>query len=125
MVTIVEAGEEEKKAWCRRHGLPEDSRALSAVCGGKAAGYVLYALGEGRVTLLWAEADDRVLQEALVRAAMNAGYNAGAAEAVGVQPPEELRTLLETLRFAREEDGTWRVSLAEFFSRSCRGQAGG
>ena len=88
MVTIVPAGKEEKNDWCRQHGLPADCLALIAECAGRPVGYVLYALGGGRVTLLWAEADDRVLLEALVRAAMNAGYNAGAAEAAAVRPPD-------------------------------------
>ncbi len=123
MVTIVPAGKEEKNDWCRQHGLPADCLALIAECAGRPVGYVLYALGGGRVTLLWAEADDRVLLEALVRAAMNAGYNAGAAEAAAVRPPEELCTLLTALRFTRQ-DGIWQVSLDEFFSRPCHGQAG-
>ena len=122
MVTIVPAGKEEKNDWCRRHGLPADCLALTAECGGQSVGYVLYALDGDRVTLLWVEADDRVLCEALVRAAMNAGYNAGAVEATAVRPPEELRTLLAALRFT-QQDGIWRVSLDEFFSRSCHGQA--
>ena len=70
MVTIVPAGKEEKNDWCRQHGLPADCLALIAECAGRPVGYVLYALGGGRVTLLWAEADDRVLLEALVRAAI-------------------------------------------------------
>ena len=109
----------------RRRARPRGRRRPRGAGGwaGRPVGYVLYALGGGRVTLLWAEADDRVLLEALVRAAMNAGYNAGAAEAAAVRPPEELCTLLTALRFTRQ-DGIWQVSLDEFFSRPCHGQAG-
>lgn len=119
MVTIVEASEEQRDIWCSRNELPVDCRALIAVCGDEPVGYILYRLEQKTVQLLFMQAEDPVLREALVRAAMNAGQNAGAAEAVGTPG---LCALWQRLRFTRRDED-WHVDLDEFFSRSCCGRA--
>ena len=85
---------------------------------GEEAGYVLYQIEKDTVVLLRVRCENEDLQEWLVRAALNAGVNRLATDAVCRE--SELVPLLERLGFAESEDG-YTLFIPDFFNRPCAG----
>ncbi len=114
MITIVPAGEAARE----KLGLIDpDICAMILDNGGEIGGHILFAIRETEMELLKTDVTDALLQEGLVRAALNYGYRR-AVEVAWSRAPE-MREVLITLRFS-EEVGRLLVSVPEFFQRGCR-----
>lgn len=85
---------------------------------GEEAGYVLYRVAKNLVEILRVRCDHNELQEWLVRAALNAGVNRLATDAVCAQP--ELFPLMERLGFT-QTGNKYTLFIPEFFMRPCAG----
>lgn len=81
-------------------------------------GYVLYRVDRDTLELLAVRAPDAVLEEGLIRAALNAGVNRLAITAVCRNP--DLFLLLRSLGFC-EKEGEMSVFIPDFFTRPCAG----
>ena len=97
---------------------PPNASCLVATEGGRVTGRVWYLVARSHVELLLVQAQEELLQEGLLRAALNAAELNGAEEACC--RCQELAPLLHRLGFLQGTD-CWSVSLKEFFSRGCPG----
>ncbi len=114
MITIVPADEAARK----KLGLTDpDLRAMIIDDNGEIGGHVLFTIRETEMELLSTDVTDALLQEGLIRAALNYGYRRAVEVAFGSAP--EMRQVFITLRFC-EEVGRFVVSVPEFFQRGCR-----
>lgn len=114
VITILPADE----AFYQQHNVTNQAVRAMVIAGNDTiTEYILFEMGEKEMQLTELHADDFVLQEGLVRAALNYGFR------------RELETAFCTnadfdaiLRFLRFSDAGERkeVSLGEFFSRGCK-----
>lgn len=114
MITIIPADEHAY----RTLGITDPAlRAMVLVNGDAIEGHIRFVLDGAEMELLSVDVDDPLLQEGLVRAALNYGARRAAETAFSTAPA--LANVLRTLRFSEEGD-RFSVSLSEFFSRGCR-----
>ncbi len=114
MITIVPADKDETLRRAQAAGVQAQSCLL--YWDGKAClGCILYTVREGRLQVAALSDGDRVMQDALVRAALNAAEGQGAAEAVCRE--EKLAQRLCTLGFARDGKGAWTL-IRDFFAHT-------
>ena len=102
-------------------GMSGGEICLAASDNTSCLGRIWYSMREEnrQAELLLLVAQEEVLREGLLRAALNAAELAGAQTAVCRCP--EMVPLLERLGFLREKEG-WSVSIPAFFSRTCRNE---
>ncbi len=114
MITIIPADEAARE----KLGLTDpEVRAMILDNGGEIGGHILFTIRETEMELLSTDVTDPLLQEGLVRAALNYGYRRAVEVAFSRAP--EMREVFITLRFS-EEVGRFLVSVPEFFQRGCR-----
>ncbi len=118
MIAILPADEYERRLLFEKAALccGESDRAMLLRDGETVKGSILYRLEGRRVILLKLNGDGHTNREGLIRAALNAGWREGAAEAFcqGGEWCEWARKLC----FVPEGEG-YAVLLAEFFARKC------
>ena len=114
MITILPADE----AFYKAHNITDPQMRAMVIAGSETISrYILFALGETEMELLTLETEDFVLQEGLVRAALNYGFRRDKETAFSVNP--DMDAVLRFLRFDDTGDRK-EVSLGEFFSRGCK-----
>lgn len=117
MFEIHPAKADKTEALAKQEGLDTVS-AMVVWNDGEEAGYVLYRVERDTVFLFRVRCEHLELQEWLVRAALNAGVNRLATDAVCAEP--ELFDLMERLGFTREGD-KYTLFIPAFFNRPCAG----
>jgi hypothetical protein len=117
MIAIVQADKDSCEKFCQRENIAPAADCMVLTDGDVQAGYVIYRLQDTAVQLLAVQAEEETLKDALVRAAMNAAMKQGAECAVC--RTETMANLMGRLHFEKT-DTEWKVSLHEFFCRSCR-----
>ena len=113
MITIIPADE---KAYQKIGVTDPQTRAMVLVDGDNIDGYILFTINGLQMELLSVSLDDLLLQEGLVRAALNYGARRAVETAVCINPT--LDAVLDILRFEKTSLGRT-VSIPEFFSRGC------
>ena len=114
MITILPANEKQREIL----GLTDPSVCAMVVAGEDVIReYIVFSIGTTDMELLEMRTDDFVLQEGLVRAALNFGFRREKQTAVCKVP--EMKEILEFLQFRKQENGYF-VELSEFFSRGCK-----
>lgn len=113
MITMIPADEEAR----RQLGITDPALRVMVLVNGKAIdGHILFVIRETEMELLSTDVTDALLQEGLVRAALNYGARRAVETAFSTTPA--LKSVLRTLRFS--EDGErLSVSVPEFFDRGC------
>lgn len=114
MITILPADE------AARRKLELNDPAVHAMVldhRGEIGGYILFTIRDTEMELLQTDVKDMLLQEGLVRAALNYGFRRAVETARSKTP--ELHHVLTQLCFT-EENGALSVSVPEFFQRGCR-----
>ncbi len=113
MITILPANEKE-----REHLGLTDPAVLAMVVAGEEVirEYIVFSLHDTDMELLEMHTEDFVLQEGLVRAALNYGFRREKQNAFCAVPA--MQKILEFLQFTKQDDG-YHVALSEFFSRGC------
>ena len=117
MIAIVQADKATCERFCQRENIVPTAECMVMTDGDVPAGYVIYRLQNTAVRLLAVHAEEEILKDALVRAAMNASMTQGAESAVC--STKTMEKLMGRLQFTKT-DKEWKVSLHEFFCRSCR-----
>ncbi len=114
MITILPADE----AFYKAHNITDPQMRAMVIAGGETISeYILFTLGETEMELLTLQTEDFVLQEGLVRAALNYCFRRELQTAFSVNA--DMDTILRFLRF--DDTGNRKeVSLGEFFSRGCK-----
>ncbi len=114
MITILPADE----AFYLQHNITDPKMRAMVIAGGETiSDYILFTLGETEMELLTLQAEDFVLQEGLVRAALNYGFRRDLETAFSINA--DMDAILRFLRF--DDTGERKVvSLGEFFSRGCK-----
>ena len=121
MIAIAAVKGKDYREWAAEDGMSGGEICLSAADSSRCIGRIWYRVEKesGQAELLLLAAQEEVIREGLVRAALNAAELAGAQTAVCRRP--EMTPLLERLGFLREKEG-WSVSIPAFFSRTCRSE---
>ncbi len=114
MITILPADE----AFYTANGITDPALRAMVIAGGEIVEeYILFSLNGKEMELLEMYTDDFVIEEGLVRAALNYGFRREVETAFCVNP--RMDAILKFLVF-KEADGRKEVSLNEFFSRGCK-----
>lgn len=113
MITILPANENEYT----QIGVTDPSICAMVVSGGDTAEYITFRLDDTEMELLELHATDFVIQEGLVRAALNYGFRREKERAFCTD--FSMEPILKFLLFAKDDTG-FSVSLPEFFSRGCK-----
>lgn len=114
VITILPADE----AFYQEHGITDPNVRAMVIAGGETVEeYILFTMGKEEMQLTFMQAEDFVLQEGLVRAALNYGFRRELQTAFCTDPAMD-----EILKFLLFKDVGERkeVSLGEFFSRGCK-----
>lgn len=113
MITMIPADEEAR----RLLGITDpELRAMVLVNDKTIDGHILFVIRKTEMELLSTDVSDALLQEGLVRAALNYGARRAVETAFSTAPA--LKNVLHTLQFS--EDGEkLSVSVSEFFNRGC------
>lgn len=114
VITILPADE----MFYAEKGITDPAVRAMVIAGGETVEeYILFTMGDKEMELTEMHAEDFVLQEGLVRAALNYGFRRELETAFSVQPAMD-----DILRFLvfKDTDGRKEVSLGEFFSRGCK-----
>ena len=114
MITILPADE----AFYVAHGITDENLRAMVIAGGETVQeYILFSLNGKEMELLEMYTDDFVIEEGLVRAALNYGFRREAETAFCTVP--RMDAILKFLVF-KDVNGRKEVSLNEFFSRGCK-----
>jgi len=114
MITILPADE----AFYRERGITDPALRAMVIAGGETIEeYILFTLGDKEMELLELYTDDFVIEEGLVRAALNYGFRREMETAFCVNP--RMDAVLKFLVF-KDTGERKEVSLNEFFSRGCK-----
>ncbi len=114
MITILPAD----KAFLESIAAPEGTDAMVLRdADGTVTGHGLFRVEGQAIEVLAVEADEPLMREGLVRSILNTGDCRGATE--GVCRQEGLVPVVRRLEFAPDEEGVWRVSIAQFFRGEC------
>ena len=114
VITILPADE----TFYNEKGITDPAVRAMVIAGGDTVEeYILFTMGDKEMELTEMHAEDFVLQEGLVRAALNYGFRRELETAFCTQPNMD-----EILKFLIFKDTGERkeVSLGEFFSRGCK-----
>ena len=114
MITILPADE----AFYNEKGITDPNLRAMVIAGGETIEeYILFTMGDKEMELTEMHADDFVLQEGLVRAALNYGFRRELETAFSTQ--SDMDEILKFLIF-KDTGERKEVSLGEFFSRGCK-----
>ncbi len=114
VITILPADE----AFYSEHGIADPATRAMVIAGGETIEeYILFTMGEKEMELTALHTDDFVLQEGLVRAALNYGFRRELETAFSTDPAMD--AILKFLVF-KDTGERKEVSLGEFFSRGCK-----
>ncbi len=114
MITILPAD----KADYAVLGITDPQMRAMVIAGGDTIEeYILFTLQDKEMQLLEMHSEDFVIQEGLVRAALNYGFRREVETAACTD--KHMEAILKFLLF-KEQDGVFSVSLSEFFSRGCK-----
>lgn len=114
MITILPANEKQREIL----GLTDLSVCAMVVAGEEVIReYIVFSLLDTDMELLEMHTDDFVLQEGLVRAALNYGFRRE--KQTAICKTAEMTEILEFLKFKKQSNGYF-VDLSEFFSRGCK-----
>lgn len=114
MITILPADE----AFYAAHGIDDPNLRAMVIAGGETVTeYILFLLGDKEMELLEMYTDDFVIEEGLVRAALNYGFRREKETAFCTNP--RMDAILKFLIF-QDTGERKEVSLNEFFSRGCK-----
>lgn len=113
MITILPADEKEYS----KIGVTDATVRAMVVSGGDTTEYITFRLYDTEMELLELHATDFVIQEGLVRAALNYGFRREKERAFCTD--FSMEPILKFLLFSKQETG-YSVSLSEFFSRGCK-----
>lgn len=114
MITILPADD----AFYAAHGIVDPSLRAMVIAGGdEISEYILFTLNGKEMELLEMYTDDFVIEEGLVRAALNYGFRREIQTAFCTA--SRFDAILKFLIF-KDADGRKEVSLNEFFSRGCK-----
>lgn len=118
MITILPADNETTKALAEKENILLPAFAMVMSAGNETLGHVLYRVENDTLEILTLYSCDAMLEEGLVRAALNDGVNRRAVTAFCNNTA--LFFLLESLGF-RLENGTMSIFIPDFFNRPCHG----
>ena len=114
MITILPADD----AFYAAHGMTDKNLRAMVIAGGDTVTeYIVFALNGKEMELLEMYTDDFVIEEGLVRAALNYGFRRAAETAFCTA--SRFDAILKFLVF-KDVDERKEVSLNEFFSRGCK-----
>lgn len=114
MITILPADE----AFYAAHGIFNPDRRAMVIAGGEEiTEYIVFSLDGKEMELLEMHTDDFVIEEGLVRAALNYGFRREVETAFCTS--SRFDAILKFLIF-KDANGRKEVSLNEFFSRGCK-----
>ncbi len=118
MITILPADKESTKTLAEKEHVLPPVNAMIMTDGDEKLGYVLYRIENSALEIVALYSCDAVLEEGLVRAALNDGVSHNAITAVCKNTA--FFFLLETLGFCLE-NGVMSIFIPDFFNRPCHG----